>query len=1496
LNLIAAQKAKTSTAYDAAIQYLGICIELLAEDSWNTKPDLTRTIYELSAEVAYLSTNYEQMEEYVAIVLSHTQNLIDRMRVYEFKILGIKAQGKLQDSLNLGLQLLALLGVYFPENPTPAYIQQVAERTKSLWMNSDILGLLDSPLMNDPEQLTKMRILTQMTPSAFQSDPMLLSLLIFKQIELLITVGNCEISPFSYAEYGILLCGVMGDFNAGYQFGQLALSVLERFQLKGGKSRTYFIVHSFISHWSEALRISLPYCREAYLIGLETGDLESSALNAALYCSSAYYAGQELSILVVEMKTYFQSISQLKQRTTLGFHAIYYQTMLNLLGQSDRPYQLEGEVFAEVYELPLLREANNYAALCYLYSNKMILCYLFGEYQLAAEYVVILESYAGIMVGTIVVTINCFYSSLTFLQLYPSLNDIERTRCLERIEANQEKLKQWAENAPMNHLHKFHLVEAERQHILGNKLEAIELYDRAIAGAKENSYIQEEALANELAAKFYLDWGKEKIAQVYMTEAYYGYVRWGASAKVTDLENRYPQLLAPTLRDSSGSFKKKSTHSSSSTSEAIDLTTLLKASQSISEEIELSKLLDALLNIANINSGADKCVLLLQLDLELQIVALVESGQPSQILPSSISLEHSEDMAIGIVNQVKRSLEPIVLSDARQDEQFASDRYILKHRPKSVLCMPILKQGKLIGILYLENSLTIGAFTSDRLEVLNLICSQAAISLENALLYDREQRKTQSLQASLAQLKQSELRFQCLFEKSTDAIFLLGDEGFIDCNQASVELFGYSHKSQLLNIRPSHVSPEFQPDGQPSFEKANAMIAQALEFGSHQFEWMHQRANQEVFWADVLLTAILHDGSQILHSLVRDISDRKNLEKEQTRLLGILEASSDYIGTASPNGEITWANQRLRQFLNLEQNESLAGYQIQDCHPQWVPNLLYQEAIPQAIQQGYWTGETAILTPEGQEIPVSQVLMAHKAPTGELEYLSTIMRDISDRKKAEEDVRDSEERLRLALMAANQGLYDLNLQTGEAIVSTEYATMLGYDASEFQETNDKWIERLHPDDLERVAGTYRAYVNGEIANYIVEFRQRTKNGDWKWILSLGKIVEWDEAKPLRMLGTHTDISDRKAAEAQLQQQAKQLEEYTQTLEQRVEERTQELSQALSNLQSTQAGLIQSEKMAALGQITASVAHEINTPLGVIRAATGNIIEASNACLRQLPEIMQSLTAQQQAEFIALVKAAIEKPQSLSTKEERQLRRQLQSELDSQGLADASGIANQLSQMQLGSDLHLYQSILQAHNCYEILEVAYKLFLQHQSIRSIQQEVDRAAKIVFALKTYSHRSSESGEKSLIQISDGIEIALTLYQSRLKQGIEVIRKYEPVPDLLCNPDELTQVWVNLIDNAIYAIGKAGTLEIAIAQQAGKVIVEITNSGAAIPDEIMPRLFEPFFTTKPRGEGSGLGLDIVRQIVQKHGGDIQVSSQIGKAKFSISLPFAAICDVVG
>jgi signal transduction histidine kinase len=267
--------------------------------------------------------------------------------------------------------------------------------------------------------------------------------------------------------------------------------------------------------------------------------------------------------------------------------------------------------------------------------------------------------------------------------------------------------------------------------------------------------------------------------------------------------------------------------------------------------------------------------------------------------------------------------------------------------------------------------------------------------------------------------------------------------------------------------------------------------------------------------------------------------------------------------------------------------------------------------------------------------------------------------------------------------------------------------------------------------------------------------------------------------------------------------------------------------------------------------------------------------------------MQSLSPQQQQEFRALINTALQSHQSLSTQEERQLRRQLQTTLLNQGNPKAIAISTQLSQMQIVSDLHLYLSILQDPKCEQILQVAYALVMQHHNTQSIQQEVDRAAKIVFALKAYSHHSHNS-EQILAKVNDSIEVVLTLYHNRLKHRIEVIRRYDDeIPEILCNPDELTQVWVNLIDNAIYAMGNGGTLEITITTQSSYVVVAIADSGCGMSPEIQSKIFEPFFTSKPRGEGSGLGLDIVRQIVQKHHGEIQVQSGSDRTVFTVMLP---------
>ncbi|WP_413201073.1 ATP-binding protein, partial [Nostoc piscinale] len=328
----------------------------------------------------------------------------------------------------------------------------------------------------------------------------------------------------------------------------------------------------------------------------------------------------------------------------------------------------------------------------------------------------------------------------------------------------------WMQYAPMNYAHKFYLVQAEQQRVLGCFSDAIELYDKAISGAKANGYIQEEALANELAAKFYLDWEKEKFAALYMHQAYYCYAHWGAKAKVADLEKRYPQLLAPILQQSRSPLstnetiftlgtvtKSSSSASSSSISDTLDLKAILTASQTISGEIELEKLLASLLSIIIENAGADKSVLILQQENHLLIQGAITQGTQPIVL-QSLPVEDSQDIPHKLIYKVKNNQQTVVLLDATADITFANDPYITRQQPKSILCSPILNQGKLLGILYLENNLTKGAFTSDRIELLNLLCTQAAISLENARLYERSQEYAQELEQALDNLKNAQLQ------------------------------------------------------------------------------------------------------------------------------------------------------------------------------------------------------------------------------------------------------------------------------------------------------------------------------------------------------------------------------------------------------------------------------------------------------------------------------------------------------------------------------------------------------------------------------------------------------------------------------------------------------------------------------------------------------------------------------------------------------------------
>lgn len=760
LNAIAGQKAKNSTAYSLAIKYFTTGIALLPQGSWSTHYRLALTLYEDAAEAAYLGGQSEQISLFAQPVLENAQAALDRVKVYDVMIQAAGAQNKALEAVSIALSFLRDLGLDLSANPTQADIQRELDKITTALAERPIETLVNLPEMTEARSLAAMKILASITAFSYQVVPELFLLVVSQQIYLSIHHGNAPFSTFAYATYGFILCEVVGDVEAGYQFGKLGTDLLAKVPAKSVTAKTLQTFNGLVRHWKDHLRETIQPLLEAYSIGLETGDLEFAAYSLRTCSYAAYFMGRELSTLQQEIATYSEAIFQMQQTGTFYWNELYRQAVLNLQGQTDNPCHLTGAAYSEETILPLHVEANDVCTLMHFHFCKLQLCYLFADYTQARYHAAQAEQCLPGVTGQSIIPLFYFYDSLIALAQASQAQVALQSDLLIKVANNQAKMQSWAHHAPVNYLHKFELVEAERLRVLGQMAEAVDLYDRAIAGAQTNEYIQEEALANELAARFYFAWGKEAIAKVYLTNAYYGYVRWGAIAKVDFLEQHYPHLLGAILQpeDSRTSIHARSTttagdRSSSTMSEALDLATVMKASQALSGEIELEKLLATLIKVVLENAGAETCVLLLRDDDRWVVAAEQTLNTQSAVTVATPSLfaTNSEEASLAgsstrssigqsnvpqsVINYVARTSETLVLDDARTAKNFASDRYILHHQPKSLLCTPIHNQGKLIGILYLENNLTTGAFTHNRLEILRLLTVQAAISLQNSLLY-----------------------------------------------------------------------------------------------------------------------------------------------------------------------------------------------------------------------------------------------------------------------------------------------------------------------------------------------------------------------------------------------------------------------------------------------------------------------------------------------------------------------------------------------------------------------------------------------------------------------------------------------------------------------------------------------------------------------------------------------------------------------------------------
>ena len=750
LNLRAAQKAKTSTAYEGAIAYAEAGLSLLPEEAWHSHYILTRDLTVVLAEAEYLNVNYNRADELIAIVKQRAQTLLEKIPTYKLEISLALARYNYPLGLEIGLQVLAQLGFPVDENEREPVQLPATEEIESL------------PIADDPRALAAMDIAAKIYAAAVVGNPDMYEPLVARAVALANEFGQSPSSAYAYVNYGMQQ-SAQGNLEVGYQAGLLGTGILDRFGDKVLKCKVYAVFNGFIRIWNEPLANTIEPLIEAIQSGVETGDYEYAGYCTYHRLDNEIAMGKPLDSVLETTEQYIELVVRLEQLHALFTLRVCQQVVLNLLGRAENPLYLVGEHFDEAKEIEKYKAMQLDIVLCAIYSNKTIVLYFFGAYAevvACGEECLTYQDRNHLKPYEMLFT---FYYTLSLVAMSAEARG-DRQDYLRRAEEQQQRLENWAKRFPLSFQHKCDLVEAEKARMAGNILDAIGLYDRAIALAQESKFIHDEALANELAAKFYLDWGKEKIAATYMQEAYYCYARWGAKGKTDDLEKRYPTLLAPILERQklsltpsaavatmkTGTISKTST----GTGEILDLATLMKASRTLSQDISLEGAIANLMKVAMENAGAETVALMLFQEHVLMLSAVVSGEETPQIHP--IPVETSNAVPLSIVNKVKRSREPLMLDNASKENAYAKDVYIQQHQPQSILCLPLSDRGKLIGILYLENNRVAGAFTGDRLEVLTLLCSQAAISLENARLYQESRNYAQQLEQTQLQLVQSE--------------------------------------------------------------------------------------------------------------------------------------------------------------------------------------------------------------------------------------------------------------------------------------------------------------------------------------------------------------------------------------------------------------------------------------------------------------------------------------------------------------------------------------------------------------------------------------------------------------------------------------------------------------------------------------------------------------------------------------------------------------------